>query len=113
MHLSFESWLQFVTTAVAVFAFVVSVYSTRRRDIDRRINAVETQAESADRRLVVVETQLDALPAEKDLHQLQLAITGLGGELKALHQTFEGHVKLLNRVDASLERHDQFLMDHK
>ena len=113
MDFSPANWMQLVTTVLAVLAFSVSIYSTRRRDIDKRLRSIETQVDQADRRLVAIETELQARPAQKDLHALQVAVTEIGGELKAVRAAIEGHVKLVERLDTILERQENFLMTHK
>ena len=113
MHLSFENWLQMITTGIALLAFLISINSARRRDIDKRLGSIEKQVDEADRRLVAVETELKARPAQKDMHDLQIVVTEIGGEIKAVRAAFEGHVKLLERLDVILERQEQFLMGNK
>ena len=41
MHLSFENWLQMITTGIALLAFLISINSARRRDIDKRLGSIE------------------------------------------------------------------------
>ena len=47
------------------------------------------------------------------MHALQIAVTEIGGELKAVRAAIEGHVKLVERLDTILERQETFLMSNK
>jgi len=107
-----------VSVTIAALAFWFSIRSARRSDLDKRFDEVSTKvgANSEDianlrGRTVKVEQTLENLPSKQEMHNLELGISQMSGDLKALTETIKGHREILNRIDTTVTRHDDHLLE--
>lgn len=102
--------------AVASFvgACISSVYTfiaTRTKKTDARIEKVEKAQEASDKRLTAVERNVEALPSKEDIHQLDLLLVGIRGELDAIRQMISGQSEIVLRLERVVLRHEDHLLD--
>lgn len=107
--------LPFILTAGTL---IYTWWRTRDRNVDQRFVAVDDRfklgSDRMDRheaRLNSVEQTLRTLPAKDDLHELQLSIEGLKGELKTMAAVMEGNNKIMGRLENIVARHEDHLLE--
>ena len=61
-------------------------------------------------RLSSIEQTLMGMPDAKELHALQLGMSGLRGELQVTRAVMEGHSQLTERLEAIVSRHEEHLL---
>lgn len=111
----------FTVTLSFVLAIATIVYTwwrTRDRNVDDRFKGVDERfklgSERMDRhdaRLASMEQTLRGLPAKQDMHDLQISITELKGELKTMAAVIDGRNRLMERLETIVERHEDHLLD--
>ncbi|MEL7113996.1 MAG: hypothetical protein AAGP08_00145 [Pseudomonadota bacterium] len=115
-----DLYLKIATGLIAVGAFIMSVYSGRRKTIDdkiepvsKRVGAIEKRLDDGSRKiaaqesaLVAIREKVDALPSKDDLHQHELMLERMIGEMKAMRAIMEGNQRIMERLERSVERHD-------
>jgi chromosome segregation ATPase len=115
MEYDFRLTLPFILTVVTI---VYTWWRTRDRNVDDKFKAVGERfnqgSERMDRhetRLASIEQTLRGLPAKQDMHELQISITELKGELKTMAAVIDGRNRLMERLENIVERHEDHLLD--
>lgn len=103
---------------LAIATIVYTWWRTRDQNTDSRFRAVDERfklgSERMDRqdaRLASIEQTLRGLPAKQDMHDLQISITELKGDLKTMSAVIEGRNRLMERLETIVERHEDHLLD--
>ncbi len=107
-----------LTFLLSVLAMVFAWWRTRDRNLDQRFEAVDQRfREGADRmtrhdaRLNLMEAAMRELPTRSDLHQLQLGMSEMRGDMRALIAKLEGQSEIMTRVETIVSRHEEHLME--
>jgi len=115
MEYDFRVTLPFLLTLVTL---IYTWWRTRDRNVDDRFKGVDERfklgSERMDRhdaRLASIEQTLRGLPAKQDMHELQISITELKGELKTMAAVIDGRNRLMERLETIVERHEDHLLD--
>jgi Protein of unknown function (DUF2730) len=73
-------------------------------DLSHRIDGHEV-------RLTGLEQSQGTLPRASDLHELELAMAELKGEMKTMSAVIRGQSDIMQRVESIVGRHEQHLLD--
>lgn len=105
---------------LALAGVIYTWWRTRDRNVEDKFQGVTAQFKAGSDRMTAIETRLSALsqtvsslPARDDMHGLNLALSDLKGELKAMRAEMAGTAKIMGRVEDVVSRHEQHLMDSK
>jgi hypothetical protein len=82
-----------------------------KRDVKAVDDEQDRRIAAADAARVLIEQRLAALPTSEDTHQLRIAVTQMGGDLKALQAQIAGQAEILNIVKHVTDRLNGFLME--
>lgn len=115
MEYDFRVTLPFLLT---IGTLVYTWWRTRDRNVEDRFKGVDERfklgSERMDRhdaRLASMEQTLRGLPAKQDMHDLQISITELKGDLKTMSAIIDGRNRLMERLETIVERHEDHLLD--
>lgn len=64
-----------------------------------------------DLRISTAEQTLRSQPTATDLHDLELAMEQLKGEMRTMSAVLSGHVAIMERLEAIVSRHENHLLD--
>lgn len=67
--------------------------------------------ERLDARIASMEQSMRILPGRDDLHELQLSMRSMQGDMKALTAVMEGNAQIMTRIETVVGRHEQHLLD--
>lgn len=67
--------------------------------------------ERLDARIASMEQSMRILPGRDDLHELQLSMRSMQGDMKALTAVMEGNAQIMTRLETVVGRHEQHLLD--
>ncbi|WP_417262611.1 DUF2730 family protein [Celeribacter sp.] len=67
--------------------------------------------ERLDGRIASMEQSMRILPGRDDLHELQLSMRSMQGDMKALTAVMEGNAQIMTRLETVVGRHEQHLLD--
>ena len=77
----------------------------------KRLDAHADQLHQHEARISTVEQAQGSLPSIKDIHQLELAMAGLKGEIARMSQVMTGNAAIMERLENVVARHDAHLLE--
>ncbi len=106
-----EFWIKVATFAISICAMVVAVFKTRRHDIDDAFKAGSKRMDAHDLRIQALEQSVKDLPDKDDVHQMELTLKEIGGDMKAIRATMRGMSESMTRTERIVGRHEDHLLD--
>lgn len=109
----------FVVWAVAlsqILSFGLTIWNLMAsggRANARRLDEHGKRIDEHDLRMAKVEQSVGSLPVAQDMHELQLAMEALKGELREMRAFIDGNNKVMARLEKVVERQEQFLLEAK
>ncbi len=103
--------LALTLAALNIVNIIYTWWRTRDQNVESRFRAGSDRMDRIDNRLASVETTLRGAATKEDMHQVQLGLSALSGELReirAMHAASAEHGK---RQDIVLTRVEQFLLE--
>jgi TolA-binding protein len=104
-----------IVSALALFlsfgTAVWTVFSGPSRKNADRITAMGVRLDDYSQRLSAVEQVQRSLPKTSDMHELELAMTRLQGEIKTMSAVMSGQSQIMERLEAIVGRHENHLLD--
>lgn len=98
---------QILTLALAVWNLMSSGSRTNARKLDEH----ELRLTAHDQRLGAIEIVQRAMPTKDNMHELEIAMERLKGEMKTMSQVMVGNQQIMERLEIMVGRHDAHLMD--
>lgn len=114
-------WAAALTTILSVGATIWGLFSGPSRKNGAEIEALKSrsaaQHETVMARLVAqgerignLEQALRAIPAKEELHELEIAMTRLQGEMATMSEAMRGQSEIMKRLEALVGRHEDHLL---
>lgn len=103
------SWAGAVVAALALIFSVVAYRRAVDREDRHEVAALRTEAGSLDKRLTTVEIQMQSLPTTKAVHDLDLSVSKLSGDVRALTARIDGLDDIVERVEAATARQEDYI----
>jgi hypothetical protein len=110
---SVANLLLWVSAASLVLSFctaVWTIFSGPSKKNSTKIDTLTDKVAAIDRRLGDIEQSQRALPSKDDMHELELAMERLKGEMKTLSQVMNGQSAIMERMEAIVARHEDHLL---
>ncbi|MEM9063806.1 MAG: DUF2730 family protein [Pseudomonadota bacterium] len=104
MQFDFDMAWKVFTFLFSVTAMVIAYMRTRNREVEARMDGYEV-------RLQRLESHAEGAPTKDDVHDLTVAVTKLTGEISVLREKVDGQGAIMTRIEATVGRHDEHLMD--
>lgn len=82
-------------------------------DVSDHVDSLGKRADGHDLRLAALEQTQRALPSAGDLHELELAMAELKGEMKTMSAVIRGQSDIMQRLENIVGRHEQHLLEGK
>lgn len=103
-------WAAGISTVANMLLLLWNIFSGPSRKNGERLDAVASTMSNVERRVSAIEQSQHALPSKDDMHELEITMTGLRGELATMSEKLAGHVAIMNRLEATVARHEDHLM---
>lgn len=100
--------VNFVLSAVVIF---FTWFKTRRKDVDERFHSGSKRMDGHDGRIAKLEQLVDAMPGKDHLHRLEMALSEMSGDLKAMRATMRAQAEATARIENVVGRHEDHLLD--
>ncbi len=97
---------QWVALAISAFALLRTVYSDNKKAETSRVSRIEEEQTKIDDRVTRIEGEMNHLPDREMVHRMELSLSELKGDFKALNQR-------LVSMAATSERLQEFLLENK
>ncbi|MCW8843357.1 MAG: DUF2730 domain-containing protein [Rhodobacteraceae bacterium] len=107
-----------VSVLLSVGTIIFTIFKTRARALDDRFDVLNERLKDGskrmdrhDGRLGAIEQTVQSLPAQSDMHNLQLRLAEMSGDLKAINASMEGNGKIMERLETIVSRHEDHLLE--
>ncbi|WP_158971972.1 DUF2730 family protein [Chachezhania sediminis] len=101
--------LVFVSLVVSLCSAAYAFFATRRKDVDRRFDEGSKRMDRHDLRLQAVEQAIQTMPGKDDMHRLELHLSEMSGDMKAMSATMMAMAESQTRTERIVSRHEDHL----
>ncbi|MCD2314022.1 DUF2730 family protein [Pseudosulfitobacter pseudonitzschiae] len=98
---------------VSIGAMVYSFLVNRRKDVDQRFTDGSRRMDRLDGRVASLEQQVSAMPGKDDVHSLQMTLSDVRGDMKAMAATMTAMAESLKRTESIVSRHEDHLRENR
>ena len=112
--LNISPGVAWVVAANMLLTFGLTIWNlmaSGSRANSKRLDAHADQLQQHEARISTVEQGQGSLPSIKDMHQLELAMAGLKGEIARMSQVMVGNAAIMERLENVVARHDAHLLE--
>lgn len=103
-------WAAGISTIANTIMLLWNVFSGPSRQNGTKLEALSADLSSLKQKVSAVEQVQQTLPSKDDIHELEVAMVGLRGELATMVEKLSGYAGIMHRVEATVRRHeDHFL----
>lgn len=103
------AWGSVIAIAISVGSVIWGIFSGPSRHNAARLNHHSARLDEIERSLGVIKNQQQNLPSSADIHQLELSLVRANGEMARMCEAMNGHVNIISRIEAIVERHEEHL----
>lgn len=108
LDLALKSASFFLSVAAILYSFLIN----RRKDVDERFHAGSKRMDALEIRIQTSEQTLGTMPGKDDMHRLELTLSEIGGDMKAMRATMKGMAESLTRTENIVGRHEDHLREN-
>ena len=90
-------------------AAIYTWFANRRKDVDRRFHEGSKRMDRHDLRLQALEQDVKSMPGNSDLHRVELSLSEIAGDMKAMSASLLGMHESLKRTENAVSRHEDHL----
>ncbi|MGB2200386.1 MAG: DUF2730 family protein [Pseudooceanicola atlanticus] len=101
--------LGLISLAVSVGAAIYAWFASRRKDVDRRLDDGSKRMDRHELRLQAVEQTVQTMPGKDDMHRLELHLSEISGDMRAISATMVAMSESLKRTENIVSRHEDHL----
>jgi len=102
-------WTLSISFLFSLAAMVFAFFRTRHKNVDERFEKQSHRIDGLEIRLSRNEQILEDMPTKDDLHRLELALSAMAGELKAMAASQRSTNDFLRRIETTVSRHEDHL----
>lgn len=110
MSFSFDSTIT-ISLVFSILVFLFAWYRTRDDKLTARLKNGSDRMDRQEARINQLEQSVTTLPNKDDLHALQLEMVRQTGSLAEMSASFQGSVKIMERLEAIVSRHEDHLLE--
>lgn len=103
-------WALALSTLINLGTVIWNIFSGPSKKNGARLDVLVGTLNEFGQRLYSVEQTQRALPSKDDMHQLELTMAALNGQLGTMVEKLAGHASIMNRLEATVARHEDHLM---
>lgn len=103
-------WALALSTVINLGTVVWNIFSGPSKRNGVRLDALAAALALVDQRVAKVEQAQLALPSKDDMHELELAMERLKGEMKTMSEVMKGQSAIMERMEAIVARHEDHLL---
>lgn len=103
-------WALALSTLINFGTVIWNIFSGPSKKNGARLDAMALTLTTLDQRLSSVEQSQRVLPSKDDMHELELAMERLKGEMKTMSQVMAGQSAIMERMEAIVGRHEEHLL---
>lgn len=104
-------WISGLALILSFGGTVWTIFSGPSKKNGERITALTARLDDHGLRLSAAEQAQRSLPKTSDMHELELAMTRLQGEIKTMSAVMSGQSQIMERLETIVGRHENHLLD--
>lgn len=104
-------WVSALALILSFGTTVWTIFSGPSRKNADRIAEMRLEINAQAMRLASLEQAMINVPKTNDIHQLELAMTRLQGEMKNVSTAMQGQSQIMERLETIVGRHENHLLD--
>ena len=104
-------WAAALSTLLSFGILICSIFSGPSKRNASKLDEHSARLDGHELRISGIEQTQRALPTANDMHELELAMERLKGELKTNSAVMAGHSAIMERLEAIVSRHENHLLD--
>lgn len=112
--------LKVLGIAIPLGTVIYTWFATRRKDVDSDFKAVAARLSTGSKRMDALELRAQAtelalgnMPNKDDMHSLQLMLSEMGGDMKAMRATMRSVAESQGRLEIVTTRHEDYMRETK
>lgn len=103
-------WAAGLSTLISFCSVIWTIFSGPSRRNSTRLDEHGKRLDQHELRISGVEQSQRQLPSTQDMHELELAMEGLKGEIKTMSAVMAGQSAIMERLEAIVSRHENHLL---
>ncbi|WP_127748505.1 DUF2730 family protein [Parasedimentitalea marina] len=118
MTLDYDLALKTLGVAIPLGGIIYTWFATRQKDVDEALKTVSSRLDTGSKRMDQHDLEIQALqqtvaslPAKEDMHRLELTMSDIGGEIKAIAAHIGAQRDVMRRLETVVTRHEDHLLD--
>ena len=107
-----------ILTLLNLGTMVWMIFTGPARKLSGRVGDLESKVSEQDKRLerhaqqlVGLSQTVNTMPGKDQMHQLELALAGIRGDLQGIGARMEGNASIMKRLEDVVTRHEEHLLD--
>lgn len=96
---------------ISIAALVSAFFTSRKKDVDHRFREGSKRMDRHDLRLQALEQDVKGMPGKDDMHRLELQLSEISGDMKAMYATMTGMASSIERTEKIVGRHEDHLRE--
>ena len=95
---------------IAVASMIFTFFATRSKATEERFKTGSDRMDRHDKRLQTLEQTVQALPGREDIHNIEIHVERMAGEMGRVTAVMEAQTKLMERLERVVTRHEDHLL---
>ncbi|MGR3481651.1 DUF2730 family protein [Salipiger marinus] len=110
MIVDLDLLLKLASFGLSVGAMVFAFFANRQKGNDERFKAGADRMDRHELRIQTLEQSVRVLPTLHDMHELQLQLARLNGNMERMDAHLAGQQEIMKRVETVVARHEDHLL---
>ncbi|MDB5658333.1 MAG: hypothetical protein JWS10_948 [Cypionkella sp.] len=103
-------WALALSTFVNLATVVWNIFSGPSKKNGVRLDSLTVEVTAIGQRVSMMDQQQQSGPSKKDVHELELTMMRLSGALDVMNVKLSSHGEIMERVEATVSRHEEHLL---
>lgn len=103
-------WALAISTLINFGTVIWNIFSGPSKKNGTRLDAMAITLNGLEQRISASEQTQRALPSKDDIHELELSMERLKGEMKTMSEAMKGQSSIMERVEFIVARHEDHLL---
>jgi hypothetical protein len=105
-----DTWIKIASFGLTISVGLYTYFATRSTKVDQRFKIGSDRMNEMEKRIASTEQTISSLPHATDFHRLELSLSEIGGDIKAMRVERTASNESLARMERVLTRHEEHLL---
>lgn len=104
-------WAAGITTLLSLATTIWSLINSGTKKNAATLSAQKDRLDRQQDKIARLEQTVAGMPGKEDLHQLQLTMTEMSGDLRTMSAMMSGSREIMERLETIVSRHEEHLLE--